>query len=133
MRSQIIITTEPINEAVLVAQREASTSVGAVVSFVGLVRGTENKSGQAVPISALEYECFQRMAEHQFALILQEVERKWPIESVRLVHRIGVVKINKASVFLEVLAPHRAEAFAALQFVIEEMKRAVPIWKRALP
>lgn len=142
MRKQITITTEPIEEAALVTKRDASTGVGAVITFVGLVRGTEEGGGSRGPsshqvvehaISALQYETFQRMAEHQFDLILQQVERQWPIESVRLVHRVGVVKVNEPSVWLEVLAPHRAEAFAAAQFIIEEMKRLVPIWKKPLP
>ena len=83
-------------------------------------------------ITAIEYETFQPMAEHQFELIFRELEKRWPIESVRLVHRIGVVKVNESSLWVEVIAPHRGEAFAAAQFMIDEMKRTVPIWKKPL-
>jgi molybdopterin synthase catalytic subunit len=62
-------------------------------------------------------------------MIFQEIERRWPIESVRLVHRIGIVKVNEPSLWVEMTAPHRGEAFAACQFLIDEMKRVVPIWK----
>jgi molybdopterin synthase catalytic subunit len=73
------------------------------------------------------------MAEHQFKLIFEAMEKRWPIESVRLVHRIGVVAVNEPSLWVEVVAPHRGEAFAAGQYLIDEMKRLVPIWKRAMP
>ena len=51
---------------------------------------------------------------------------------VGLVHRLGVVKVNEPSLWVEVVAPHRGEAFAACQWLIDEMKRVVPIWKRPL-
>jgi molybdopterin synthase catalytic subunit len=70
------------------------------------------------------------MAVHQFEIIFNEVEKRWPVESVRLVHRIGVVPANESSLWVEVAAPHRGEAFQACQFLIDEMKRVVPIWKR---
>ena len=79
----------------------------------------------------MDYESFQRMAEHQFELLLDQIEKRWPIESVRLVHRIGLVKVNEASLWVEVVAPHRSEAFAASQWLIDEMKKVVPIWKKA--
>jgi molybdopterin synthase catalytic subunit len=126
MKRQVTITSQPIDEAGLLRQRSMSEGMGAVVCFLGVVRGTEE--GQA--ITALEYEAFQRMAEHQFELIFQEMEQRWPVESVRLVHRVGVVRVNEPSLWVEVVAPHRGEAFAACQFLIDEMKRVVPIWKR---
>ena len=101
--------------------------MGAVVSFLGLVRDTEGEAR----ISALEYEVFEEMARHQFGLMFDELEKRWPIESVRLVHRVGVVKVNEPSLWVELIAPHRAEAFAACQWLVDEMKRVVPIWKKA--
>jgi molybdopterin synthase catalytic subunit len=55
---------------------------------------------------------------------------RWPIESVRLVHRVGRVRVSEPSLWMEVVAPHRGEAFAAYQWLIDELKRAVPIWKK---
>ena len=52
------------------------------------------------------------------------------MESVRLVHRVGMVKVNEPSLWVEVVTPHRGEAFAACQWLIDEMKRVVPIWKK---
>lgn len=129
MNRQLTITTEPINEAALFAQRTMSKDTGAVVNFLGVVRGEE--AGQ--PISALEYESFQQMAEHQFNLLFDEMERRWPVASVRLVHRLGVVPVNEPSLWVDIAAPHRGEAFAACQWLIDEMKRVVPIWKKPMP
>ena len=126
MKQQVTITAEPINESALLSQRVMSPGMGAVVCFLGVVRGTEGNAS----ISALEYEVFQRMAEHQIDLLLDEMTKRWPIESVRLVHRVGLVKTNEPSLWVEVVAPHRGEAFAACQWLIDEMKRSVPIWKK---
>ena len=128
MLRKLIITAEPINEASLQAQRAMSSSSGAVIYFLGVVRGTEGTE----KVAALEYEAFQRMAEHQFNLLFDEIEKRWPIESVRLVHRLGEVKVSEPSLWVEIIAPHRGEAFAACQWLIDEMKRLVPIWKKPL-
>ncbi len=126
MKRQLTFTTEPIDEPVLLAQRTMSSGMGAVVYFVGVVRGTEGTAN----ISALEYEAFQRMAEHQISLLLDELARRWRVESVRLVHRVGRVKVSEPSLWIEIVARHRGEAFAACQWLIDELKRAAPIWKK---
>jgi len=128
MRKSLEITTEPIEEGALFSQRQMSSGAGAAVYFLGVVRGTETGAS----ISAIEYETYQRMAEHQFDLLFDEMKKRWPIESVRLVHRVGLVKVNEPSLWVEVIAPHRGEAFAACQWLIDEMKRVVPIWKKPI-
>jgi molybdopterin synthase catalytic subunit len=128
MKRHLTITDEPIDEAKLLTAREMSNAMGAAVYFLGVVRDTEGDAA----ITAIEYESFQRMAEHQFQLLFNELEKRWPVESVRLVHRLGVVKVNEPSLWVEVVAPHRGEAFAACQWLIDEMKRVVPIWKKPL-
>jgi len=128
MERELTITTEPLNEAKLFGARAISPGMGAVVNFLGVVRGSEDDK----VITAIEYEAFQKMAEHQFNLLFDEIEKRWPIESVRLVHRLGVVKVNAPSLWVEVIAPHRGEAFAACQWLIDEMKRVVPIWKKPI-
>jgi len=126
MKRSLEITRDRIDEAALISQRRMSDEMGAVIYFVGVVRGLEGDA----QISAIDYEAFQKMAEHQFQLLFDQMEKRWPIESVRLVHRIGVVKVNEPSLWVEIIAPHRAEAFAACQWLIDEMKRVVPIWKK---
>jgi molybdopterin synthase catalytic subunit len=126
MKRKLSITNEPIDEAALVAQRAMSHAMGATVYFTGVVRGHEEGSA----ISAIDYEAFGPMAEHQFHLLFDAMEKRWPIESLRLVHRVGVVRVNEPSLWVEVIAAHRGEAFAACQWLIDEMKRVVPIWKK---
>ena len=127
MKRTLILTPNPIDEAALLARRTMSQGMGAAVYFAGVVRGSEEQQ----PITALDYEAFEPMVRHQFELIFQEIEKRWPIESVRLVHRLGMVPVNEASLWVEVIAAHRGEAFAAGQHLIDEMKRLVPIWKKA--
>jgi molybdopterin synthase catalytic subunit len=129
MKRSLLITTDAIDESALVAQRSMSHGMGAAVYFTGVVRGSE----EGAAIQAIDYESFGRMAERQFRLLFDEMEKRWPIESVRLVHRIGTVRVNEPSLWVEVIAPHRGEAFAACQWLIDEMKRVVPIWKKPLP
>jgi molybdopterin synthase catalytic subunit len=129
MKRQLNLVTEAIDESALLLQRRMSPGAGAAVYFAGVVRGSEE--GNA--ITAIEYEAFERMVRHQFELLFQEVETRWPVESVRLVHRLGVVKVKEPSLWVEVVAPHRGEAFAACQYLIDEMKQRVPIWKKPLP
>ena len=126
MKTQLTITPDPIDEATLIAERQLSENMGAVVVFHGVVRGEE--AGES--ITALDYEANEEMARHQFGLIFAAIDKRWPVESMRLIHRVGIVSVNELSLWVEVIAPHRAEAFAACQFLIDEMKEKVPIWKR---
>ena len=128
MKRQLTISIAPIDEAALLAQRKISSGMGAVIYFLGVVRGSESNE----TISSIEYEAFHKMADHQFHLLFNEMETRWPIESVRLVHRLGKVKVGEPSLWVEIIAPHRAEAFSACQWLIDEMKRIVPIWKKPI-
>ena len=129
MKTQLTISIDAIDEAALVKRREMGDGMGAVVCFSGVVRGREGHAS----ITAIDYEAHEEMARHQFRLIFKAIEQRWPVDSVRLVHRLGLVPVNEPSLWVEVIAPHRAEAFAACQFLIEEMKQKVPIWKKPLP
>ena len=124
MKRELTLTHDPITESAPLM----SDGMGAVMTFHGVVRGTED--GEA--ITAIVYEANEPMALHQFGLIFDALEKRWQVEKVRLVHRLGVVPVNEPSLRVEVIAPHRDEAFAACQFLIDEMKEKVPIWKRAL-
>lgn len=126
MKTQLTLTPDPIDELALIAEREMSDGMGAALVFHGVVRAKEDES----TITAIDYEAFDDMACHQFELIFEEIDRQWPIESVRVVHRLGVVPVNEPSLWVEIIAPHRAESFEACQFLINTMKERVPIWKR---
>jgi molybdopterin synthase catalytic subunit len=125
LRRDFKFTTDKIDELALQKDRLPVERMGAIVCFLGVVRGEE--AGQQ--IEAIEYEVFTEMANHQFEMIFDEIEKRWPVDSIRLVHRAGRVEVGQPSLWVEVVAPHREEAFAACQFLISEMKRVVPIWK----
>ena len=128
MHRELTLCKAPIDEANLYRDRKLSAHMGAVVSFIGVVRGTEGNQA----ITAIDYEAFHDMAIHQFEILFDEIRSRWPVESIRLVHRIGLVLVNETSLWVEVIAPHRAEAFLATQFLVEEMKKRVPIWKKPI-
>ena len=128
MKRSIKLTLEPIVESSLIAERKMSREMGAVNYFSGIVR--EGEEGRT--IKAINYEAFEKMVLHQFELILNEIEERWPIESIRLIHRTGTVKVNESSLWIEVISPHRTEAFEACEWLIDEMKKRVPIWKHPI-
>ena len=70
------------------------------------------------------------MAKHQMQLIADDAVEKFQLKSVLLHHRIGFVRAGETSLFLRVSAPHRAAAFEASQWIVDELKQKVPIWKR---
>jgi molybdopterin synthase catalytic subunit len=129
MRRELEITTDEIDEVALLQRRKFTGDMGAVICFLGVVRGAE----EGRPIAAIDYEVFDRMARRQLDLIFDQVEKRWPVASVRLVHRAGRVPAGQPSLWVETIAPHREEAFAACQFIIAEMKRLAPIWKKPCP
>jgi molybdopterin synthase catalytic subunit/molybdopterin converting factor small subunit len=120
---ELLITAQPI------PAEPVTGNVGGVVVFWGVVRDRED--GQ--PITALEYTAYLEMAEHQFRKLIEETKCRWPLHRVRVVHRLGVIKVGEASLLVRVEAAHRGEAFAAAQFLIDELKQKVPLWKRAVP
>lgn len=124
---ELLITDQPIADAEGSAT-PAHGGIGGIVVFWGTVRDLEG--GQ--PLAALDYTAYQTMAEHQFRLLIEETKSRWPIQRLRVVHRLGVVAVGEASLLVRVECGHRGEAFAAAQFIIDELKQKVPIWKRAV-
>jgi len=80
-------------------------------------------------IDAIEYEAFEAMAERQLALIADEAKDRYGLVSVVIHHRIGLVPVGEASLFVRVTARHRRAAFEGSSQIIERLKQAVPIWK----
>ena len=106
--------------------RDVDLSAGAIVDFWGAVRGLEDGR----QIEGIEYEAHRAMAEHQLGLVAEEAVKKFRLEQVIVHHRIGFVGTGEASLFLRVGAQHRAAGFEASQWIVDELKRRVPIWKR---
>jgi len=98
---------------------------GGVVTFLGMVRN--HQDGRSV--LRLEYSAYEAMAEAECARIVAEAEARGPAR-VALVHRLGVLAIGDTAVAIAAAAAHRTEAFEACRYVIEELKRRVPIWKK---
>lgn len=99
---------------------------GAIVTFIGTAR--DNNEGRRV--IALDYEAYPEMAEKELARLGEEAKKRWSIQRMAIVHRIGPVQITEPSVIIAVSAAHRHDAFEAGRFAIEEIKKSVPIWKK---
>jgi molybdopterin synthase catalytic subunit len=119
------LTDEPIDFAAL-TEAVRSTQSGAVVLFLGTVR--EMTDGRRT--TALDYEAFGPMAESKLAKIEAEACRRWPLDRVAIVHRVGRLELGEISVAVAVSSAHRAEAFEAARYVIDTLKATVPIWKK---
>jgi molybdopterin synthase catalytic subunit len=98
---------------------------GAIVEFLGDVRPLEN-GGQ---IDGIEYEAHREMAEHQLREIAREAAAQFDLLAVRLHHCVGFVGVGETSLLLRVAAAHRGEAFQASEWIVDELKKRVPIWK----
>lgn len=105
----------------------AQNGCGAVVTFVGVVR--PDRDGQRT-VHALFYEAYPQMAEHLIQRLMDEARTRWLLDGVQIQHRLGLVEIGQTSVVVVVSARHRAQAYAASQFLIDGIKHEVPIWKR---
>ncbi len=114
----------PLDLAALLAEVTAPER-GGVASFLGLVRDHHDGRG----VSALAYSAYEPMADSVCGEIVAEAEARWPVR-VAVRHRVGELSIGDAAVAVAVAGDHRDEAFAACRYVIEELKRRVPIWKR---
>lgn len=104
----------------------ASNATGASVLFVGTVRDINDGRG----VTALDYKAYVPMAEKEMAAIALEAEARWSPARVVCEHRVGALTLGDASVAIAVAHPHRAAAFDACRYVIEELKQRVPVWKR---
>ncbi len=116
---------EPIDVDALLAQC-TNPSDGAVVCFIGRPRNIDN--GREVLY--LEYEAHQSMAMKELNTIMRKASEQFTINDCIVVHRLGRVDIGQASVVIIVTAMHRKGAFNASQFIIDELKKSVPIWKK---
>lgn len=123
---RVTVGEAPIDPAALVAEVSRPDS-GASVLFLGTVRDhSEEKTG----VTHLEYEVYSEVVEAKIGEIVEEAVDRWPILDVVVEHRSGVVRVGEASVAVVVSSAHRADAFEAARFLIDELKERVPIWKK---
>lgn len=118
------IGPEPISLEALV-QFATLPECGAVATFLGTVRN-ENEGH---PVSQIHYTAFQELAEKECAKIAAAALERWPVKRVAIQHRLGMLTPPEASIAIAVSSPHRADALEACRYLIEEIKKTVPIWK----
>ncbi|MFH1142036.1 MAG: molybdenum cofactor biosynthesis protein MoaE [Chloroflexota bacterium] len=121
----ILLTRKPLDSEAITAtvHRDAN---GGLVTFLGTTRNETD--GRRV--LHLEYEAYEDMAEKMLARIAQEISKRWGITDVSIAHRFGRLEIGEVSLVVAVASPHRSEAFAACQYVVDRIKQDVPIWKK---
>ena len=121
----ISITSDPIDVAE-VLESVKSNQAGASVLFVGTTR---QFTGEKETIQ-LEYECYEAMAVEKIQQLVDAARAKWNVEQCSVVHRIGVVGLGESSIVVAVSTGHRKESFAAAEWLVDELKIQVPIWKK---
>jgi molybdopterin synthase catalytic subunit len=122
----VAVTTAPLDLQGLIGEiSRTSTADGAVASFVGLVRETN----QGRRVSYLEYEAYEPLAVRALQLIIKEAGETWADTRIGVHQRIGRLELGEASIIIVAASPHRAHAFAACRYTIERVKQIVPIWK----
>ena len=112
--------------AELAALSAVGTEVGAVASFVGLVRAAH----EGAEVSAMTLEHYPGMTERALEEIVAEAARRWPLLALRVIHRYGRLLPGERIVFVGVASAHRGAAFAACEFVMDYLKTRAPFWKR---
>ena len=119
------ITRDPIDPAE-VLQRVGDDVDGAIVLFLGVVRN--HAEGRSV--KGMRYDAYEEMAGEVLRCIAEEASARLGTDRVAVVHRVGELSVGDVSVAIAVSSPHRAEAYEASRYVIEEIKKRLPIWKK---
>ena len=126
LRMEISVCEVLITEARLdLPTREGDAVAGAIVDFSGVVRPLE----EGREIAGIDYEAHSEMAEHQMRKLAESAVKKFGLAKVIIHHRIGFVPAREASIVVRVESSHRSAAFNASQWIMDELKRTVPIWK----
>ena len=119
------ITTEPLDVGAI-ARKIVPVNCGAIVTLDGFVR--QFTKGRETEY--LVYEAYEPMALKEMEKLIARAREQFEIENVGIVHRLGKLEIGETSVVISVAAPHRRAAFEACEWLIKELKRTVPIWKK---
>src|SRR6516225_8220482 len=119
---EVLLTEAPLDAP----PRNHNDGAGAMVDFWGVVRKLEDGR----EIEGIDYEAHRQMAEHQLRQFAEQAVEKFRLQLVIVYHRIGFIAVEEPSLFLRVTSPHRSEGFRASQWIVDELKKKVPIWKR---
>ena len=121
----IKITEKPIDVQKLI-ETASSLGAGAVNVFIGTVRNSAHNKN----VRWLEYEAYESMAVAEIRKIIDVAANRWSLLGWAISHRIGTLKPGEVAVAVAVAAPRRKESFEACEFIIDELKAKVPIWKK---
>ena len=121
------LTRRPIDPAALLAA-VSDAALGGAALFLGTVR----RGSQDGPVASIEYTAYEDMVVAEVDRILAEARQRWPDGRVAACHRLGIIPAGEASIAIAAAMPHRADAFAACRYVIEEVKKRLPVWKREI-
>ena len=101
---------------------------GCIVSFIGIVRGVSNKKH----VKRIEIEVYKKMANKKLCEIEKKAKDKYKINNIYIIHRIGKLNVSENIIYIGVSAPHRDDVFNACEWIINEIKKEVPIWKKEI-
>ena len=118
---EVSLTEAPLD----LPEAQFDSGAGAIVVFWGAVRASEDGR----EITGIDYEAHRAMAEHQMRIVAQNAAEKFEVREIVIRHRIGFVPVAQPSVLVRVASGHRGAGFAASQWIMDELKRVVPIWK----
>jgi molybdopterin synthase catalytic subunit len=119
---EILLTESPLETP----RENLCGDAGAVVKFWGVVRKFEGDR----TIAGIDYEAHREMAENQLKRIAEQAANEFGLKLVTIHHRIGFVAVGEPSLVVAVASPHRSEGFRAAQWIVDELKQKVPIWKK---
>jgi len=119
---EVLVTETQLNAP----ESQVDLRAGARVDFQGIVRGSEDGR----EIEGIEYEAHREMAEYQLKQIAEQAAIEFGLRSIVIHHRIGFVAVGEPSLLTRVCSGHREAAFQASRWIVEELKKKVPIWKR---
>ncbi len=118
------LVTQRLSVEALLAEVQGPERGGTCV-FLGTVRSDDD-------VTAIEYSAYDDMAVAEITRVLDEARERWADLRVALQHRLGLIPVGEASIAIAAAAPHRDAAFAACRYIIEEVKKRLPIWKKEL-
>ncbi|BAN68295.1 molybdopterin synthase catalytic subunit MoaE [endosymbiont of unidentified scaly snail isolate Monju] len=131
MKTRIAVQTEPFDLAEETARLSAGdATIGAVASFVGLVRGHNRVGEDAADITTLILEHYPGMTEKALSRIVDAAAERWPLQAVTVIHRVGELRLGEPIVLVLTASAHRQAAFESCQFIMDILKTEAPFWKK---
>jgi molybdopterin synthase catalytic subunit len=128
---KITVQTESFDLAAEVgALYQANPKVGAVASFLGLVRDINEGQGLSTQVSTLSLEHYPGMTEKALTEIVAEARQRWEVLDATVIHRVGMLHPSEPIVLVAVASGHRGDAFAACEFIMDFLKTRAPFWKK---